>query len=306
LDKNLSRVSQNIKRGGEFRESTITLSGDEGAIHTLQCAHPSHGLRGYIRAYAQRQMYVTGGVVVEPAPAWLESIMTFQFGQPYTILFNNGQRSLSPDASVIGLQTHQRAQVLLNGTIETFGIFFQPAGFWQLFGVPICKLTDQEYEADCLLGRQVRSLRDELGETSCFENRVRIIERFLVARAARVSVQDSMAAAINHVLRLGGTAHMTDIACQSGLSLRQFERRFLRQMGVAPKSFARIARFQRALETKIAFPLRTWLEIAHELGYHDQMHMIHDFRSLSGNSPSRILAQIGDMRPTALIGTEAE
>ena len=62
--------------------------------------------------------------------------------------------------------------------------------------------------------------------------------------------------------------------------LRQFERSFERDVGVSPKSFARIARFQSALDAKLVSPQRTWLDIAHSFGYHDQMHMIHDFEAL--------------------------
>jgi AraC-like DNA-binding protein len=43
-----------------------------------------------------------------------------------------------------------------------------------------------------------------------------------------------------------------------------------------------------------------WLEISHALGYYDQMHMIHDFKDLGGNSPSRVFELLGDMRPDAL------
>lgn len=69
---------------------------------------------------------------------------------------------------------------------------------------------------------------------------------------------------------------------------------------MAPKLFARIARYQLALDSKVASPARSWLSIAHEFGYHDQMHMIRDFQSLSGASPGGIVLQLGDMRPAAL------
>jgi transcriptional regulator GlxA family with amidase domain len=84
------------------------------------------------------------------------------------------------------------------------------------------------------------------------------------------------------------------------VSPRQLERRFAREIGVPPKSYARIARFQTALDAKLANPRRTWLDIAHQLQYHDQMHMVHDFSALANGSPNRVLATVGDMRPDAL------
>lgn len=85
------------------------------------------------------------------------------------------------------------------------------------------------------------------------------------------------------------------------LSLRQFERIFRADVGMSPKVFARVARFQSAVDAKLHNPGRTWLEIAHSFGYYDQMHMIHDFESLGRNTPTQLLSQMGDVRPSALV-----
>ena len=84
------------------------------------------------------------------------------------------------------------------------------------------------------------------------------------------------------------------------MSVRQYERRFLDEIGITPKLFARITRYQMAMDAKVATPARSWIAIAHEFGYHDQMHMIKDFQKLSGNSPRGIISELGDMRPEAL------
>jgi methylphosphotriester-DNA--protein-cysteine methyltransferase len=66
---------------------------------------------------------------------------------------------------------------------------------------------------------------------------------------------------------------------------------FKQRVGVSPKLFARIIRFEAALKTKAALPHLSWTMVAHEFGYHDQMHMIHDFQHLSGETPAGILRQ---------------
>jgi transcriptional regulator GlxA family with amidase domain len=91
----------------------------------------------------------------------------------------------------------------------------------------------------------------------------------------------------------------------AGLSVRQFERRFLDEIGIAPKLFARVTRYQSALDAKIASPDLSWLTIAHGFGYHDQMHMIRDSQRLSGETPGGILSHLGDMRPEALAASGA-
>ena len=74
----------------------------------------------------------------------------------------------------------------------------------------------------------------------------------------------------------------------------------VRGLLIGPKRFGKIARFQAALDAKIRFPRRTWLSIAHALGYHDQMHMVHDFRQFGSASPKSVFSMLGDGRPPAL------
>jgi transcriptional regulator GlxA family with amidase domain len=107
--------------------------------------------------------------------------------------------------------------------------------------------------------------------------------------------------AANELLLRRGRPHIAPFAASFGLDVRQFERRFSREIGMSPKRFARIARFQTALDWKLARPASTWREIAHELDYHDQMHLVHDFSKLGGHAPSEMLAGLGDSRPPALV-----
>jgi transcriptional regulator GlxA family with amidase domain len=97
-----------------------------------------------------------------------------------------------------------------------------------------------------------------------------------------------------------------DIVHQTGLGIRQFERRFAHEIGVPPKLYARIIRFEAALQRRAVSPSVSWTDVAHELGYHDQMHMVHDFTRLSGDSPEAISRRL-DMfvQPDLLTGQQA-
>ena len=99
--------------------------------------------------------------------------------------------------------------------------------------------------------------------------------------------------AANRIILTGGPhrQHAT-LADRVGFSTRQFARKFIQQVGVRPKLFARIARFQAALENKGRYPTKSWTDIAHEFGYYDQMHMIHDFGKFTGGTPGEILTQL--------------
>jgi transcriptional regulator GlxA family with amidase domain len=82
------------------------------------------------------------------------------------------------------------------------------------------------------------------------------------------------------------------MAAQSCLSPRQFERRFLAQVGVPPKLYARIIRFNAALDSKLRLPALSWSRIASENDFCDQTHLLHDCQAFTGESPSQLMARL--------------
>jgi AraC-like DNA-binding protein len=270
----------------------------------LQSTQPSLGLQRYVRAYAQRSTSIQGPPVTESVPARLEPILEFEFGDPFEVAFADGPIITTPRTGIIGPQTHLRASIRLVGKIESFAVFFQPAAFTQLFGVPLCALLDSAYEATSVMGTEVRSLWNRLSACLSFFERVAVMENALLKIASRARSTGVMGDCVNYMLACGGAINIASLANQMDISRRQFERRFMREVGLPPKKYLRIARFQMALDAKLANPRRTWLDIAHHFQYHDQMHMIHDFSALANGSPNRVLATLGDMRPEALTRSE--
>ena len=121
---------------------------------------------------------------------------------------------------------------------------------------------------------------------------MRIAEEALLPRALVASGLGGISAAAHAILLAGGRACIPALAAKTGLGVRQFERRFLNQVGMRPKLFARIARFEAALEYKARFGTRSWTDVAHTFGYYDQMHMVHDFAEFTGATPSETLNQL--------------
>jgi AraC-like DNA-binding protein len=231
----------------------------------------------------------------------VDQVLAFELGEPVDIWHSDGRHQVSNRAALCGTQTRFAAHMGLPPGTVSFGIFFEPAGITFLFGVPMYAVTNRAEEAESVLGGIVRQLWNRLGESSTFEDRVRIAEEFLLKRISQRCAQNRMALAANYVLQRHGTISVKELADKTNLSLRQFERRFLIEVGVSPKAFARVARFQTALDAKISCPERRWVDIAHSYGYHDQMHMIHDFDKLGHNSPAQLLAKLGDNRAPGLM-----
>lgn len=267
-------------------------------VHT---AIPHVRLREFVRIYAQREVSAEElgrEVIVEPIPARLEQTLEFQFGERFNVQHWEGYDELTPDEAIIGAQVRGVTKIELRPGVISFGIFFSPVGFSRLFGLPVTDLTGKAYDA-ALVSKLFSSVRLRLADCVTFPGRVQIIEEMLFRFAGRLQGKDTMVTIAERIFSQQGVVRIPQLATESGLGARQFERRFLQTVGMSPKRFARVARFQTALDAKIAAPRRSWSEIAQHLRYYDQMHMIHDFQLLGGATPHELLAGIGDARPTA-------
>jgi AraC-like DNA-binding protein len=237
---------------------------------TLRSAQPSPDLRPYVRAYALRKFDRSDSPVCESVPAQLEPVLNLELGIMPGI--RNVRREISANAWIGGAQTAFVGHMELIPGVESFAVFFQPAGWWQLFGTPMHETTNSVYDAQDVAGPCMRELWNRLGEQSPFEARVAVVEIFLRRFLKRALPHDRVTTAAMHLFRCHGAIRIPKLALRESISLRQFELRFRQQTGMSPKVFARVARFQAALDAKIANSHLSWLDIAHSFGYHDQMH----------------------------------
>jgi AraC-like DNA-binding protein len=269
-------------------------------MHRIQSALPCRELRPYVRAYAQREISGAAIDIVQPMPASLENIIELDFGNPPVVERLNRRAEEATRTSIVGPGTYRRHWIRLRSPVDSFGIFFQPLGVRQLFGIPGRLLVDQEYAGFDVIGRSILQLWERMAENQCFHARMRMVEDHLMGTAAKASNCTVVMSSARSIFRELGAIRVRTLADQTSLCVRQYERRFLDEIGIAPKLFARITRYQMALDAKMTTPARPWLHIAHDFGYHDQMHMIKDFQKLGGDSPCGIVSQLGDMRPEAL------
>jgi AraC-like DNA-binding protein len=270
-------------------------------VQLVRSANPCAALRSYVRAYAHRKIKSCPNLIVEPVHARLEPVLHFNLGAAFYVRKKDSEIWHAYPAAVIGHQTGRHSDLVMSEGVEAFAVFFEPTGFAQLFRTPARHLVDRELEAGSVFGDSVSALWTRIGEAATFEERVCIIEDFLLRQLTRSRGRDRFTLAADHVFAAHGVVRISDIAIQVGLSQRQFERGFVAETGCSPKLYARVARFQTALDMKIASPRRSWMEIAHSLYYHDQMHMVHDFQTLTGSSPDQFMAELGEARPKAVV-----
>ena len=262
-------------------------------MEVMRFTAPAPSLIHYVRLYAHLGGVMGSASLDYPVPARATSMLEFQFGSTNEVHWcNQPLIEASQRVQVVGLQTHRRVRLRFTGSIDTFMIFFQPTGMHRMFSTPMHELTNTHLDARVVLGAGIDELAERLNEGRSFEHRVRIANAYFLRRCSTLPSPDRITHAAMSVLRRRGRIQVPALAEQACMSPRQFERRFTREIGLPPKLYARIARFESALESKALSVAESWTVITNRLGYFDQMHLIKDFREFSGEVPTILISQL--------------
>jgi AraC-like DNA-binding protein len=183
-----------------------------------------------------------------------------------------------------------------DGVTETFLVRFRAQGATCL-GVPADMLRGRSLSLDELweAPKRVRAsgLMDALLTATDTTRRVALLEEFLISLPFRRDLR--LERALQRLGQAGldeGRVRVAVVAGELGLSERQLERLFLERVGVSPKHYARLRRFERA--ARLTRDGRASSEVAFATGYADQAHFIREFRRFTGTTPRRLI-RAGDL-----------
>lgn len=167
------------------------------------------------------------------------------------------------------------------------GVHFKPGGALPFFGVPPGALADLHVELSQLWGgAAARELRERLGSARTPKLRFQLLERALLDRlSAALELRPAACAGLDWLSR---GRKVGDVAEELALSRRRFVTVFSEDVGLTPKRFALISRFQRALARAGQLDEPDWSQLALDSGYFDQSHMVRDFGELSGLAPTAL------------------
>ena len=171
------------------------------------------------------------------------------------------------------------------------GVHFKPGGAFPFLGLPASELHNRLVPLDCLWGRLADELRVKLLEAATPEAKLEVLEQTLLARAQRFDRHPAVAFALREFHGVPHTRTIAGVTEQIGLSAKRFIEVFSGEVGLTPKVFCRVRRFQRVLRRIGAGRPVDWAGVAVDCGYFDQAHFIRDFRAFSGINPSTYIAQ---------------
>lgn len=157
-----------------------------------------------------------------------------------------------------------------------------------VLGVPAAALSGQIVDIDELWGASAaRALLDELASAKTAAAMAAILEREIAARFVATPRTLPFVAADKLATRT-----IAEVADELRVSERHLRRVFREATGVSPKTFARLARFHRALDVARSGHHASWASIAVATGYYDQAHLIDEFRSIAGVTPRALIGEL--------------
>ena len=176
----------------------------------------------------------------------------------------------------------------LAGRVSMLGIVFKGTGLQAFFPrIPLVELIDRRYDLTDLLGREADYLLEQVADAKTDADRFTLVEAYLLDRWQRVQAPITVGDAAGRlILRHRGMLGMDNLADTLNVSPRHLRRVFSQQMGMSPKLFARLKRFNYTYATLTSNPHLSWQDFLADGGFYDQSHFIRDFVLFSGKAPS--------------------
>ena len=167
-----------------------------------------------------------------------------------------------------------------------------PIGAHLLFGVPMDALANRVVELDDLFGADALRLIDRLCEARTWSQRFDILDEAILGRVLSARAPNPLVVRAAHVLRASrGAASIARLARDLECSQRHLIATFRDHVGVTPKTYARIVRFDHAVKRLRQADGLRWAEIADASGYYDQAHLIRDFHEFAGQTPGQFVSR---------------
>ncbi len=174
---------------------------------------------------------------------------------------------------------------------HVIGVFFKAGGAFPFFEMPAGEVSNAHVPLEDFWGRRAGELRERLLEAATADAKFQILEQFLLAQAARpLERHPAVAYALGEFHGSPAGRTIADVAGQISLSARRFIEVFRDEVGLTPKLFCRVRRFQQVLRRVAQGRPVGWAGVAADCGYFDQAHFIRDFRAFSGLNPSAYLS----------------
>ncbi|MFD5465039.1 helix-turn-helix domain-containing protein [Kitasatospora sp. NPDC127059] len=251
--------------------------------------HP--GLRPFVHSYAGYWETEAVPYRVRLVPTG-RAVLVINIAEPFSEVRRLGERpggSAVVGSLVAGLEDGPRVCAHPGGQ-EAIRLELTPLGAYRLFSLPMRELTNTVVELAEVLGPVAAELVERLAGTRDWAARFDLVDAALLDRLGRgLRPAPEVAQACRLLSETAGGIRVARLAAEVGWSHGYLVRRFVEQVGLTPKGFARVLRFHRAAGMLSGGGVDL-NEAAVACGFYDQAHLSRDVRALAGLTPGRLAA----------------
>lgn len=179
-----------------------------------------------------------------------------------------------------------------SGEIEAIGISFNALGLYPFIGIPMVVFKHQLIDMDVIKKHFSNEVSDMVRNANTVEMQIQVIEEFLIELLdEKYIISNKTIGLFNSFYINMFTLSVEEFCSKHGMHVRTFERLFDKYVGISPKTYTRICRFQKTLNQSIRGDFNTMTDLAYSNGYYDQMHFIKEFKSFTGETPFNFINQ---------------
>jgi AraC-like DNA-binding protein len=203
-------------------------------------------------------------------------------------------RESRPAAGIVGPSSRPFA-LTTDCQFSVIGVQFRPAGAPAVLGTSPRGTLDENIALCDVWGESAGELQERLHEAASPQERLEMVDAFLSANLRDdLAPSPAVVLAAQKLQRFGGAGIVSRLGEQVGLTPARFMQQFEDAVGLKPKLFQRLHRFQRAVRLLHNGREASMTGIALRAGYFDQPHFTHDFRSFAEMTPSAYRERFGD------------
>jgi AraC-like DNA-binding protein len=200
-------------------------------------------------------------------------------------VYDCGRAEFSADHFITG-PNDMICRVRLFPGMKKMMVNFKPGGFFKIFHVPAHHFRNRSCDAVEFLGEQIIDISNRLKATH-LSGKIELIDLFLLNQLQDPGKSDrNIDEAVQYIERFNGNISLRELERVTYTTKRTLERRFLEQVGLLPKTFSRLVRFNGVIRTLESNLNIKWRQLADAFGYYDQSHFIHEFKTLTGGLPN--------------------
>jgi AraC-like DNA-binding protein len=178
---------------------------------------------------------------------------------------------------------------------EMFILNFRKGRAYPFVEMPLHELTDIVVDCDLVMSDKVSELRELLLNQFSIDRKFFVAEKYIMkAYQSKLNENPFVDFAVNQIIHNPRQTTIESIALKVGYSHKHLVKIFKENVGLTPKSFLKIIRFQKAIAEIEKVKTANWTSIAYESGYYDQAHFINDFKEFSGFTPNGFLKMKSD------------